>query len=80
MFFEIGVLKNFLIFTENDPCWSLFLIKLHAFKPATLLKRDSNIYIFCEICEIFENAYFEEHLRATALKKTFISGKAGLAN
>ena len=26
---------------------------------------------FCEICEIFKNIYFEEHLRATASKLLF---------
>ena len=45
MFFEIGVLRNFAIFTEKHLCWSLFLIKLLAFQ-ATLLKRDSNTGIF----------------------------------
>ena len=29
-------------FTGKHLCWSLFLIKLQAFRPATLLKRDSN--------------------------------------
>ena len=28
MFFKIGILKNFVIFTGKDLCWSLFLIKL----------------------------------------------------
>ena len=27
---EVGVLKNFAIFTEKHLCWSLFLIKLYA--------------------------------------------------
>ena len=31
--------KNFANFTERDLCWSLFLIKLQAFRPAILLKR-----------------------------------------
>ena len=31
MFFKIGVLKNFIIFTGKHLCWSLFLIKLQAF-------------------------------------------------
>ena len=39
MFFKIGVLKNFAIFTGKCRCWSLFLIKLI---PATSLKRDFN--------------------------------------
>ena len=32
----------------------------------TLLKRDSNTDVSCEICEIFKNTYFEETLRKTA--------------
>ena len=32
MFFKIDVLKNFAIFTGKHLCWSLFLIKLQAFK------------------------------------------------
>ena len=30
MFFKIGVLKNFAIFTGKHLCWNLFLIMLHA--------------------------------------------------
>ena len=30
MFFEIGVLKNFAIFSGKHLCWSVFLIKLQA--------------------------------------------------
>ena len=42
---------------------------LQVFRPVTLLKSDSNSTVFsCEICEIFKNIYFEEHLRATASK------------
>ena len=33
MLFKIGVLKNFAIFTGKHPCWSLFKIKLQAWKP-----------------------------------------------
>ena len=39
MFFKIGVLKNFAIFTGKDLYWSLFLKKLQAFRFTTLLKR-----------------------------------------
>ena len=39
---EKGTLKNFENFTGKHLCWRLFLIKLQAFRPATLLKRDSN--------------------------------------
>ena len=41
MFLKIGVFKNFTIFTGKQLCWSLFLIKLLGFRPATLFKRDS---------------------------------------
>ena len=41
MLFEIGVLKNFTIFTEKHRCWGLFLIKLE-----TLLKRGSKTGVF----------------------------------
>ena len=46
MFFKIGALKNFTNFTGKHPCWSLFLTKLQALWPATLLKRDSNTSVF----------------------------------
>ena len=39
MFFKIGILKNFAIFTVKYLCWSLFLIKLESWKR---LKRESN--------------------------------------
>ena len=42
LFFKIDILKNFVIFTRNHLCWRSFLIKLHGWRPATLLKRDSN--------------------------------------
>ena len=40
------VLKNFANFTGKHLFWILFLIKLQAFKPAALLKRDSNTGVF----------------------------------
>ena len=45
---QINILKNFAIFTIKGKhlCWSLFLIKLHTFKPTTFLKRDSNTGVF----------------------------------
>ena len=46
LFFKISVLKNFTILTEKHLWWSLFIIKLQAFRPATLLKRDSNPGLF----------------------------------
>ena len=40
------ILKNFPNFTRMRLCWSLFLIKLQACGPATLLKSDSNTGFF----------------------------------
>ena len=40
------VRKNFAIFTGKHLCWSLFLIKLQDFRPATLLERNSNTGVF----------------------------------
>ena len=57
MFFKLVALKDFAIFTGKHLCWSLFLIKLQAWRPATLLKRDSDTGAFCEICEILKNIW-----------------------
>ena len=40
------VLKNFAVVTRKHFSWSLFLMKLQAFSPATLLKKESNTSIF----------------------------------
>ena len=42
MLCKIGALKDFANFTGKHLCWSLFLIKLQAWRPAILVKRDSN--------------------------------------
>ena len=66
-----GVLKNC---AGKHLCWSLFLIKLQAFRPATLLKRDSNTSGFLyEIDEILQNTYFEEHLRMAVFVLTVLT-------
>ena len=68
------VLKKFAILTGKQLCWSPFLIKIQAFKPGTLLKRDPNTGDSSEYCEIFKNTYFEEHLRTapSEIKNVFI--------
>ena len=48
MFFKIDALKNLVIFTGKNLCWSLFLIKLQAFFPQTgyveiMIQRDTHI-------------------------------------
>ena len=45
--------KNFSKFTGKYLCLSLFLIKLRAFRSATLLKRDSNSAVFLWILRNF---------------------------
>ena len=46
VFYKKAVLKNFSIFTGKYLYLSLFLIKLGAFRSATLLKRDCNVGAF----------------------------------
>ena len=43
---KIGVLKNVAILWWKQLCRSLFLLKLHAWRPETFWKRDSNIVAF----------------------------------
>ena len=65
MIFKIAVLKNFTKLTGQKLCWSLFLIKLQALRPATLSKRnsleismDTLTQLFsCQICKIFKNTF-----------------------
>ena len=56
-----SVLKNFAIFTWKHLCWSLFVITLQVFSPATLFRRDSKTGIFLRIL-----GNFEEHLQMAA--------------
>ena len=59
IFFKIDFLKNF---AGKYLCWSIFLLKLQAWRPATLLRRDSNTGVF------FRNTFFTEYLRWILLK------------
>ena len=61
--------KNFAIFTGKTCVRACFLVKLQAFRPATLLKRDSNTGVFLRILRNSKNTNCEEHLRTAALKK-----------
>ena len=57
MFFKIGVLKNFAIFSGKHLCWSPFLIN----KPEGLQryqKETPTQVCSCEYCEIFKNSFF----------------------
>ena len=55
--------KDVANFTGNHLCWSHFLIKLQAWRSATLLKETQTQVFFSEFCEIFNNTRFTEHLR-----------------
>ena len=64
MFFQIGVPKNFAIFTGKHLCWSLFLIKLQAFRSITLLQIDSNTGFFpVKFANFLRTLCFTEHIR-----------------
>ena len=54
----IGVFKNFAMLTGKHLYWSLFLIKLQAWKHAPLLKRDSNTGVFLWILQNLEEQLF----------------------
>ena len=51
-------------------CWSLFLIKLQAYRTATLLKRYFVTGVFYEYCKVFKKIYFENILERLFLQKT----------
>ena len=55
LFEKKGVLRNIANFTRKRLCWSLFLIELQAFRPATLLKETPTQMFSCEIYKIFKN-------------------------
>ena len=66
-----SVLKNFSKFTGKQLCQSLFLIKLQA---CNFIKKETLARLFSrEFCEISKNAFFTEHLWATASDIGFLS-------
>ena len=76
-----GVLKNFTNFTRKHQCWSPFFNKVAG--AYDFIKKETPTQVFsCEICEIFKNTYFEEHLRTTDSIKsiTCISLKSDARN
>ena len=60
--FKIGVLKNFINFIGKYIYWNLFLIKLQAWRPATLLKRDSNTGVFLWNLQNFSEHFFLQNI------------------
>ena len=65
MFFKIGVLKNFTIFTRKYLCWNPFVIQLQFSSLATILKSNSSTGVF-----LWTLPNFKEHL----FWKTFANG------
>ena len=65
-------IKNFAIFRGKHLCWSLFVIKFPACKPANLLKRGSNTSIFSiNIAKYLRTAFFIEHFQWLLFKAMF---------
>ena len=62
MFFKIGGLKNFPIFTGKHLSWGILLIKLQAWSPVTLLKKTLTQVFFYEFVVFLWTASFTEHL------------------
>ena len=61
-----GVLKNFAKFTGKHVCQSPLFNQVAGLRPATLQKeRLWHRCFFCELCEIFKNTFFTEHLWTT---------------
>ena len=64
MFFKVGVLKCYTIFTGKHLRWSLFLIKFQSFqsfRSATLLKSNSNKGVF--LWRYLRTVFFIEHFQ-----------------
>ena len=70
VFHKRAVLKNFAIVVGKHLRWSLFLMTLQAWMPATFIKRD---YKFFPVNIVkFLRTYFKEHLRTAASGKEFL--------
>ena len=50
-------------YSQENICVGLFLIKLQALRPATLLKTGSSTGVFLWILRIFMNSFFYEHFQ-----------------
>ena len=66
VFVRKGFLKNFTNFaTGKHLCWNFFGLQLYQ-------KEAPAKVFFYEICEIFKNTYFEDHLQTTAALLTHV--------
>ena len=64
-FFKKSVLKSVSYFHRKTPVLDSRYNKV-AFRPAKLLKVTPAQVFSCEICKIFKNSYFKEHLQTIA--------------
>ena len=63
MFFKIAVIKNFAILSRKHLCCSPFLLKLHAWRPAFLLKKRLQHRCFAvNTAKLWRLAFLVEHL------------------
>ena len=66
--YDYGSVKKVLLkISQNSQentceCWSVFLNKVACLRLATLLKGRVQYKFLCELCEIFKNTLFIEHL------------------
>ena len=63
VFYKKSYFEKLRSFHRKTPALKSLFIKLQTWEPATLLKRDTNKGVSCEICEIFNKTYFKEHQR-----------------
>ena len=66
LFCRKAALKSYAEFTRKHPCWSFFSIKMQDGDAWNFVKKTPTQILSCEICKIFKNTYFKEHLRTTA--------------
>ena len=72
MSFKKEVFKKIAIFTGKPLCWSLFVMRLPAHKPANLIKRDSNTSIFLlMLLNVAKQLFFIEYPRWMLFKAMF---------
>ena len=69
MFFKIGVLNNFAIFTEIHLCWSLFFKKLQA---KLFEKKIQHRCFSCKYREICKSSFFNKARLVVASKEPMI--------
>ena len=74
MFFKIGVLKNFVIFTRKHLSWQSLFIKVAVLTGCNFIKKETPTQVFsCKYCEILRNSFFIFCPRGISLTFVFYS-------